>query len=300
MQPRVGRRTALYRVEHLRHAVPAIGKTGVEIEVGHKRAQGHHAGRHPLPAQPEQKDHAADHQQAVNRLQAAAQPHDRQVGLGQPVGKCRHTVYRGLDTAKEAAQAIVRRLGRRREPAEMMVVAFASTAQVISGFESNRAILRDAVESVEPTDEEADLEAALALAGAFASQDESADQPPPQVVLISDGGVGPPPGGTGQGFTLQAGSLRFVGVGPPPQTVNNVGVAAFSARRDYQDPQRVLAFARLVNSAPQPVETTATLRVDDWLGSTGLEFLAVEQRPVGLSRQAASRSMLTGAADATG
>ncbi|MHC4128834.1 MAG: VWA domain-containing protein [Planctomycetota bacterium] len=167
-----------------------------------------------------------------------------------------------LEAAREAANTLVRRLGRRREPAEMMVVAFASTAQVISGFESNRAILRDAIEAVEPTDEEADLEAALDLAGAFASRDESADQPPPQVVLISDGGVGPPPGGAGQGFTLRAGGLRFVGIGPPPQTVDNVGIAAFSARRDYQDPQHVLAFARLVNSGAQALETTATLRVD--------------------------------------
>jgi hypothetical protein len=167
-----------------------------------------------------------------------------------------------LDAAREAGTTIVRRLGRRREPAEMMVVAFASTAQVISGFESNRSILRTAIESIAPTDEEADLEAALALAGAFASRDESADQPPPQVVLISDGGVGPTPGGAGQGFTLRAGGLRFIGIGPPPQTVDNVGIAAFSARRDYQDPQRVLAFTRFVNAGARPVETTATLRVD--------------------------------------
>jgi hypothetical protein len=184
-----------------------------------------------------------------------------------------------LDAAKESALAIVRRLGRRREPAEMMVVAFASTAQVISGFESNRGILRDAIESVEPTDEEADLEAALALAGAFASRDESADQPPPQVVLISDGGVGPPPGGAGQGFTLRAGGLRFIGIGPPPQTVDNVGIAAFSARRDYQDPQRVLAFTRFVNAGARPVETTATLRVDGE---------AVEVRQVGIPAATAS------------
>jgi hypothetical protein len=178
-----------------------------------------------------------------------------------------------LDAAREAATAIVRRLGRRREPAEMMVVAFASAAQVVSGFESNRGILRDAIESVAPTDEEANLEAALALAGAFASRDESADQPPPQVVLISDGGVAPPPGGEGQGFTLRAGGLRFIGIGPPPQAVDNVGIAAFSARRDYQDPQRVLAFTRFVNAGLRPVETTATLRVDGE---------AVEVRPVGI------------------
>jgi hypothetical protein len=166
-----------------------------------------------------------------------------------------------LDAAKDAALRIVRRLGRRSEPAEMMVVAFASSAHVVSGFESNRGVLRDAIEAIEPTDEEADLEPALALAGVFASRDESADQPPPDVVLFSDGGVRPP--SAAAGFTLQAGGLRFVGVGmPPPGAVSNVGIAAFSARRDYRDPQRVLVFARLINAGPRPVDTTATLRLD--------------------------------------
>ena len=203
-----------------------------------------------------------------------------------------------VDAAREAAHALVRRLGRRREPAEMMVVAFASTAQVISGFESNRAILRDAIESVEPTDEEADLEAALALAGAFASPDESADQPPPQIVLISDGGVGPPPGGAGQGFTLRAGGLRFVGIGPPPQAVDNVGIVAFSTRRDYQDPQRVLAFARLLNAASRPVDTSVTLRVDGeavqvrQLGIPAATEAAAGEAPVTFDVQIAGAAVL--------
>jgi hypothetical protein len=167
-----------------------------------------------------------------------------------------------LEAAKDAGLNVVRRLGRRREPSEMMVVAFGSAPQVISGFESNRSILRDAIASIQPTGEEADLEAALRLAGAFASRDESADQPPPLVVLVSDGAVGPPPGGPGQGFTLRSGRLRFIGVGPAPETVSNVGIAAFSARRDYEDPERVLAFARLINAGARPVETTVTLRRD--------------------------------------
>ncbi|MCZ6851448.1 MAG: VWA domain-containing protein [Planctomycetota bacterium] len=166
-----------------------------------------------------------------------------------------------LDAAKAAAEQLVQRLGRRREPGELMVVAFGSSPQVYSGFESNRQILLDAIDSIGPTDEQANLDAALALAGAFASRDETVDQPPPEVVLISDGGVGDPI--QASGFSLQAGDLRFIGVGPEPdEAVDNVGIATFSARRDYQDPGKVLVFARLVNAGPQPIDTTFTLRLD--------------------------------------
>ena len=166
-----------------------------------------------------------------------------------------------LEAAKAAARETVQRFVRRHEPAELMVVAFASTAQVVSGFESNRQLLLEAIDSIEPTDEEANLAEALALAGAFASGDEAADERPPDVVLYSDGGVGTPT--ETRGFTLPAGELRFVGVGPsPPRPVNNVGIVALGARRDYRDPARVLVFARIVNAGPHPIDTTATLRVD--------------------------------------
>lgn len=186
-----------------------------------------------------------------------------------------------LDAAKAAAKQLVQRLGRRREPGELMVVAFGSSPQVYSGFESNRQILLDAIDSIGPTDEQANLDAALALAGAFASRDETVDQPPPEVVLISDGGVGEPI--QASGFSLQAGDLRFIGVGPEPdKTVDNVGIATFSARRDYQDPGKVLVFARLVNAGPQPIDTTFTLRLDGQpVGVKSVRVPAASDRGVG-------------------
>ena len=93
-----------------------------------------------------------------------------------------------LEAARAAAEQIARRLGRGDEPNQMMVVAFASTAQVITGFESDRRVLSEAIASITPTDEEANLGAALELAGAFASREDAALDQPPTVVLISDGG----------------------------------------------------------------------------------------------------------------
>ncbi|NIM74181.1 MAG: hypothetical protein GTO47_14130, partial [Gammaproteobacteria bacterium] len=43
-----------------------------------------------------------------------------------------------LDAAKEAARETIRRLGRRSEPAQVMIVAFGASAKVISGFQSSR------------------------------------------------------------------------------------------------------------------------------------------------------------------
>lgn len=192
---------------------------------------------------------------------------DRSASMNAPDGaRTAAPVYTRLDAARDAARQTVNRVGRRSEPAELMVVAFGATPRVLSGFESNRRVLLDAIDAIEPTDEQADLEAALRLAGAFAVRDETPGAAAPDVVLFSDGGVGRPqtPGSrTGSGFLLPAGTLRFVGVGPPPETpVDNVGIATFSARRDYRDPGRVLIFARLVNAATTPVAATVTLRVD--------------------------------------
>ncbi len=192
---------------------------------------------------------------------------DRSASMNAPDGGDPATPdYTRLDAARDAARETIRRVGRRSEPVELMVVAFGATPRVLSGFESNRRLLLDAVDAIEPTDEQANLEAALRLAGAFAVRDETQGAAPPDVVLFSDGGVGharTPGSRTGSGFLLAAGALRFVGVGQAPKTpVDNLGIATFSARRDYRDPSRVLIFARLVNAGPTPIDTTVTLRVD--------------------------------------
>ncbi|MCH7796974.1 MAG: VWA domain-containing protein [Planctomycetes bacterium] len=186
---------------------------------------------------------------------------DRSASMNAPAG-VGATHRSRLDAARDAARETVDRLVRRSEPAQLMVVAFAATPRLYSGFESNRRLLLDAIDAIEPTDEQADLEAALDLAAAFAVRDETVDEAPPDIVLFSDGDLG-----TGaqsdRGFLLPAGALRFVGIGPPEGTpVDNLGIAAFSARRDYRQPGRLLVFARLVNAGPATIDTAVTLRVD--------------------------------------
>lgn len=166
-----------------------------------------------------------------------------------------------FDEAKDAARAIIERIGRSSEISQIMILTFGRTAQVVSGFESNRQFLLDAVDSITPTDEEADLEGALQLAGAFAGRGEDDTDVPPDVVLISDGGISR--FDDRDGFLLRSGEFRYLQVGPSdPSEIDNVGIVSFSARRDYEDPARVLVFARLVNAAMREIKTLATLTVD--------------------------------------
>src|SRR5690606_20891316 len=66
-------------------------------------------------------------------------------------------------------------------------------------------------------------------------------------------------------FRLTAGNFRFVQVVPDledPAMSNNVGIAAFSVRRDYEDPARVHVSGGLIIAGTQPVTPVATLLVD--------------------------------------
>lgn len=173
-----------------------------------------------------------------------------------------------LDAARRAARRIVEDLGRGGRVNPVMIVAFGAQPQIVTGFESRRDVLLEGIDAIAPTDEEADLDAALQLAGAFASRGEADDGDPADVILVSDGGVAPP--ADGPGYALRAGRFRFVSVpatpAPAPGLEGNVGIVSFSARRDYDDPSQVLVFARLVNVGPEPVESIVTLLVDDVAG----------------------------------
>lgn len=166
-----------------------------------------------------------------------------------------------LDEAIEQARDIVNSASRADTPSQIMIIAFGSTPRIISSYESNRAILLDALDQIEPTDENADLARALDLAGAFATQTEIAVDAS-EVILFSDGGVGSPP--DAGGFNLRAGRFRFVQIVPPSNLpINNIGITAFTARRSYDNPSQVDVFARLINTNPSPVEIIATLTADN-------------------------------------
>ena len=168
-----------------------------------------------------------------------------------------------LEHAKAETRDVVDRLRRGRSGRSVMIIAFGAQPKLVTGFESRSDVLDAAIDSIEPTDEEADLAAALQLAGTFvtAEEGEGGGDGRPDVVLVSDGGVRP--AADQEGFTSRGGPFRFVQAGPPAESeTRNVGIVSFSARRDYNDPSQVLVFTRLANAGPERVETTVTIFID--------------------------------------
>jgi hypothetical protein len=167
-----------------------------------------------------------------------------------------------LDEAKATAQRLVDRLTSTSEPVRVMIITFGTQARSALGFETRADVLMETIEAIEPTDEQADLDAALQLAGVFAARDEASAEQSPDVVLISDGAIPAPD--DPMGFRLRTGRFRFVQVGPDPnEDVDNVGIVALSARRDYNDPAQVIVFVRLISTRPAPTDASITLSLDD-------------------------------------
>lgn len=178
-----------------------------------------------------------------------------------------------LDVARREVEALVDGLGRDDTASQMMVVAFGREPRVLSGFERSRERLRAALAGLAQTDEEADLEAALALADGFArvGGEEEADVELPVVIIVTDGSVVEPR--RSETFRSNAAEVRFLRVGPDPENPaiggtddrarDNVGIVAVAAERSFESPTMVSFFARLSNSAVEPVETTLVIRADD-------------------------------------
>jgi hypothetical protein len=157
-----------------------------------------------------------------------------------------------LGAARRRARAIVDGLG----PADRALVAsFAREAIAESGFESDAAPLRRAIETVAPSEEPADLPRALDFAAAVL-----AGRPRPTVVLVTDGAFAddarraPPP-------DLD---LRYAPVG---RRGRNVAILSLAARRLPADPGAVDAGIVVQNFGPAPasvlVEVTAAGTVID-------------------------------------
>ncbi len=174
-----------------------------------------------------------------------------------------------LERAKAEALDLIDRLGRAAggeggRRAEAVVIAFAHQPRALTAFTANRNELRRAVESITPTDQPADLDAAVKLVQAtIARPEEEADAgaPPARVVLCSDGAFDldrrPVRSGLGDA------EITLVRIGPPPGgALVNTGIVAASARRDYEDAGLVRVFARLQSTLPQPADATLALSVN--------------------------------------
>jgi len=199
-----------------------------------------------------------------------------------------------LDRARSEVARAIESLTESGET-QVMLVAFAREPRLLCGFEQRATRLLAALETIAPTDEEANLEAALELAEGFSrsSGDESVAEGAPAIVVVTDGGVLEPR--RSSGFRVTASSLEFIeivdaagtrglvdaspgepgaasagdgAIDPPPSAASvgpsaNLGFVELAGERSYQSPTMVELFARIANTSPEPVETVITVRLDD-------------------------------------
>lgn len=152
------------------------------------------------------------------------------------------SVLTRLARAKRRAEELV---GNMDADSQAMVIAFADDADIVQGFSSDRAALRTAIENIQPTDRRTKLEMAYKLADAQGSQSEA--------WLLSDGCAA-----DRDHLRLRI-PLHDEKIGNA--RVDNVGIVAMDARRNYDDPTQVQVFVRLANFGDQILSPDVQLSV---------------------------------------
>lgn len=183
-----------------------------------------------------------------------------------------------LEVAKEKALEAIDELAEVGGGRSAMVVSFASDAAALTRWSSSRGLLKDAVRSIEATDQPGDFAGAMKLIEAIASGggDEDVAADPPLVMVYSDGSfqlekpiqaagvrvslvsvpeeenAGANDAGTGAESGATPGATNATGAGASANATtslrDNVGIVTIAARRDYADPSRVRVLVKLLNA----------------------------------------------------
>ena len=159
-----------------------------------------------------------------------------------------------LEEAKRRAIDLVESM---KKESSAMVVAFDSSAQTLQSFTSDQVALKNAINSIGPTDRSTKLKLAYELADAsmsFNPDQLRSNAPLADVYLFSDGRA------ADAAEVGLRGQLHFERVGT--DSAQNIGIVALSAKRNYERPTQVQVFARFQNFGPEPMEVPVQLSVD--------------------------------------
>ncbi|MBU0718773.1 MAG: VWA domain-containing protein, partial [Planctomycetes bacterium] len=171
-----------------------------------------------------------------------------------------------LERAKHEAKL---RVDNMAPNARAMVIAFCDRATVVSAFDTNKEALKRKIDSIEQTDSSSTLGEAMSLAEAYTqniiigSEEAGADRPPDSVAppasvfLFTDARVQ-----DSDLVALQKFSVDKIQVTKVGQRVDNVGIIAMDARRNYEQPDILEVAATVENFGPEPVTVDAVLYVD--------------------------------------
>lgn len=195
----------------------------------------------------------------------------------------RATDVEGAESRFEfARKRIEERIEQMDDDESAMLVTFSDRPDTVQSFTSDRRRLREALGSVEVSNQPTDILGALKAADGLANPRRSsevgdvndvqvADAMPADLLIFSDGGFQPV-----TEFNLGNLVPTYVAVGS--QQASNVAITAFSAERNLERPGEVQAFATIVNSSAEDIECTATLSInDEFLDASAVQVEAGQQ-----------------------
>src|SRR5688572_4862417 len=191
-----------------------------------------------------------------------------------------------LEEAKRQARELVDTLDK---DGQAMVVAFDDSADIVRSFTNDRAMLKQAIDSIKGSDRRSSLKTAFQLAEAKAAsfnpeQRRPGAGPKPEVWLYSDGRVL-----DGHELALRFADLKYSKIGTPE--ANNVGIVSLSAKRNYERPSEVQVFVRLANFGPKPRGAVLQLSVDGQIppGGVNRDIFLVPERWTTAEREKAEK-----------
>lgn len=142
-----------------------------------------------------------------------------------------------------------------------MLVQFSDRAEIVQNYTQQKRLLKERLESIQPTARRSDLLEALRVAAGLANptsvrgegDDQSQEALPATVYIVSDGAVPPV-----TDFDVGNLTLRHVPLGTPQP--RNIGITAFSADRNPDHPGQLDLFARIENYGPDDITVQIGLR----------------------------------------
>ncbi len=166
-----------------------------------------------------------------------------------------------LEEAKRRAKALIDTM---RRGDQATVISFDDTASVVQPYSGDPALLRAAIDDIEPSDRPTRLRTAytladanLGVAGGANANERLRDDPNerPTVFLFSDGRV---PAADAVDLSLR-GELNYERIGSDDTA--NLGIVAASVSRNYERPTQAQIFARIGNFGPSVAEAGVRVSV---------------------------------------
>lgn len=192
-----------------------------------------------------------------------------------------------LDLAKEEADALVDSLREgglftKEKADEAMVIVFDANAEVRQQFTSDKAVLREAIDAIEPTDAPSSLAEAMRLARAHAPEriieGQGLIQAPVGTIHIwSDGRIPD----ADQANPGPEDTVLYHAIGTA--NASNVAITSLRAERGYNDPSRLSVFAGLQGTSADLTTVSVSLLIDGAVAAVRDVSLAASSQSPGAS-----------------